>query len=132
MLPGSQKPIGLQTKNNVGSLGESIAVSYLIRHNFRILERNFKARYGEIDIIALEGNTLVFVEVKTRTSKAYGSPADAVTPRKLHEVVQTAYLYTKQHPDMSRALRIDVIAILLDPSDNHPISIELIKNVTGG
>ncbi len=102
-------------KSKVGSIGEQAAASYLLSKHFRILERNFKARYGEIDIVARDGNTLVFVEVKTRCTASFGSPELSVTPGKLRDVIQTAQYYVLLHPERNPDMRIDVVAIMLDP-----------------
>lgn len=111
MFPKQPK---FRAQSKVGFIGEQAAASYLLSKQFRILERNFKARYGEIDIVAREGNTLVFVEVKTRCTDSYGSPEMSVTPRKLREVIQTAQYYVLLHPEIPD-MRIDVVAIMLDP-----------------
>ena len=65
-------------RHEIGKLGEELAVGYLQKQNYKIIERNFECRQGEIDIIALDKNELVFIEVKTRTSIKYGKPAEAV------------------------------------------------------
>lgn len=118
-------------RTNVGKLGESIAASYLTRKRFRIIERNFKARYGEIDIIAIDQDTLVFVEVKTRISSSFGTPEEAVTPRKLREVVKTAEYYASLHPTLPKLLRIDAIGIMLDPTTMSHVALQHTANVTG-
>lgn len=113
----------------LGNKGEDLAVSYLQKHGCRIIARNFKARYGELDIIAIHDNILVFVEVKTRIGHQYGRPEESVTPRKIREVVKTSQYYSMIHPELPQALRIDVIAIELD--DNGCIStFQHIKNIT--
>ena len=101
-------------RQQLGKKGEDLAVKYLIKHGYRILERNFQKRYGELDIVALRDNTLVFVEVKTRIGHAFGKPEESVTPWKLREVVQTAHYYKLLHPEFPDSLRIDVIGIELD------------------
>ena len=118
-------------RQSVGKRGEQIASEYLVRHGYKILDRNFKARYGELDIIALDKNILVFVEVKTRINESFGTPAEAVTPRKLREVIQTAQYYKILHPEFPDAIRIDVIGILLDLDTMSTKSLEHIPNVTG-
>jgi putative endonuclease len=111
----------------LGKKGEDIAANYLQKHGYRIIERNFKARYGELDIICTKDNTLVFVEVKTRIGEKFGKPEESVTPWKLREVVKTAEFYKMTHNHLPEALRIDVIAIQLDGDQltyfNHIISI---------
>jgi len=100
-------------KQALGRFGEDLAVSYLRKHGYRIIERNFKVRYGEIDIICEKDDILVFVEVKTRIGHAYGLPEEAVTPRKLREIIKTAEYFTVLHHELSSSLRIDVIGIEL-------------------
>lgn len=114
----------------VGATGEALAAEYLAKNGYTVLERNFKARYGEIDIVARNGSTTIFVEVKTRISLAYGLPEESVTPRKLREVIQTAQYYMALHTNIPDALRIDVIAILLEPETLAVRSFEHIPNVT--
>lgn len=101
----------------LGKKGEDIATQYLRKKGYRIVDRNFKKSYGELDIIALDGSTLVFIEVKTRVGREFGLPEESVTPRKLREVIYTATYYKHLHPELPDALRIDVIAIELDDSD---------------
>ncbi len=118
----------LPHKQLLGKFGEDLAVSYLKKHGYSIIDRNFKARYGEIDIICIQEDTIVFVEVKTRVGAAFGKPEEAVTPRKLHEVIQTAQYFMVTHKNVPEAMRIDVIAIELTRnkeviSFNHLISV---------
>lgn len=102
-----------QSKQRVGVIGEDLASQYLTKHGFTILERNFQKRYGEIDIIAKEKETLVFVEVKTRKGSAYGSGEESITPWKVKQLVQTAHYYRMLHPNLPQSMRIDVIVIIL-------------------
>lgn len=101
-------------KKLLGKKGEDIACDYLRSHRYVILERNFQKRYGELDIVAIKDKKLVFLEVKTRVGHKFGKPEEAVTPRKLHEVAQTAQYYKLIHPELPDSLRIDVIGIELD------------------
>ena len=82
-----------------------------MRQGYRIVERNFRCSYGEIDLIAEEEDELVFVEVKTRRGTAYGLPEEAVTVRKQQKIVQVATYYLDLHQGMERAWRIDVVAV---------------------
>jgi putative endonuclease len=116
-------------QQKLGNIGEQLAVVYLQKHGYTILERNFKARYGELDIICSKDNILVFVEVKTRIGEKFGKPEEAVTPRKLHEVVQTAQFYKQTHDLLPESLRIDVIGILLT-TEYQTVSINHIISVT--
>lgn len=97
----------------IGQNGEDIATEYLIENGYKILERNFSCRQGEIDIIAKDKNEIVFIEVKTRTNKKYGEPVEAVTYIKRRHLIKTIeyYLYIKKLED--EFIRIDVIEIYI-------------------
>ena len=116
-------------RQKLGNIGEQLAVSYLQKHGYHIIDRNFKARYGELDIICEKDAVLIFVEVKTRIGEKFGKPEESVTPWKLREVVKTAEFYKMTHDKLPEALRIDVIAIQLN-EENQTISFNHIKNVT--
>lgn len=110
----------------IGKLGEEIATKYLKRHGYKILERNFRSkRWGEIDIVATKDDVLVFVEVKARIGSKYGQPVEAVTPYKLQALKRTGQYYVMEHPDLPEALRIDVVAIVLDKETHSPLKIDL-------
>jgi len=111
-------------------VGESIAVSFLTTKHFRIITRNYRARHGEIDIVARDGNTLVFIEVKTRTSLLYGSPKSAVNAAKLNEVIRTGQYYVMEHPGTHKAIRIDVVSIMLNPKTLKAESLEYIRSAS--
>ena len=98
-------------RKDQGKAGEELAVHFLERNGLRILERNYRFDHGEIDIIAEEGEELVFVEVKTRLSATFGPPEEAVTEEKQKKVLATAdgYLFERSIDD--RPCRFDVIAI---------------------
>ncbi len=100
-------------------------MDYLKRQGYRIIERNFRTRTGEIDIIALDQDTLVFVEVKSKTSPAFGSPKNAVTFQKQRRISKTALFYLKMTRQSHVRARFDVVAITSDPAGD---TIELIKN----
>lgn len=103
----------MQNRRQVGSTYEKIAEEYLKRSGYRICERNFRCRMGEVDLIALDGNVLVFLEVKYRKNTAYGNPAEAVTPAKRRTICKVASYYRliKEIPD-SQPCRFDVVSIL--------------------
>ena len=117
-------------KARIGVLGENIACDFLFKKRFKIVQRNFKARYGELDIIAIHKKTLVFIEVKTRTSLRFGTPEEAITPRKLHELVQTAQYYVILHPELPTLMRIDVIGIMMDEITEEVQRITHTENIT--
>lgn len=126
----SQKSPQYRSRSKLGKLGEAFAASYLLKNGYHIIERNFKARYGEIDIVAKKEGRLIFVEVKTRSGSVYGSPEEAVTPWKLREVILTAQYYQLIHTLQQRSMRIDVIAIVLDPLTYDVRYFRHIPNVT--
>ena len=119
--------------NSLGKLGEDLAAKFLIKNKYKIIERNFKKRYGEIDIIAIDSSekkpTLVFIEVKTRTSSDFGSPLESITPWKLRSVVKSAEYYQLTHNKLPGAIRIDAISVKLK-YNREVEEIEHIKNIT--
>ncbi len=94
-----------------GSLGESLGVDYLQKKGYRILQQNYRFERGEIDIVAEDGEVLVFVEVKARTSAEYGDPIEAVTPAKQSQIRKVANGYLYEHEIEDRECRFDVVAI---------------------
>jgi putative endonuclease len=109
-------------RQSLGSWGESVAARYLQSHGYKIKERNARTPYGEIDIVAIQpGNAsqgwvdlspvTVFIEVKTRTSTAFGFPEESVTVRKQAHMLAAAESYIQEHPELGHDWRIDVIAI---------------------
>lgn len=114
----------------LGKYGEELAAQHLQKQGYKILARNFQKRYGEIDIVAQEGNTLVFVEVKTRIGDKFGPPEEAITPWKLQALIRSAQYYKMLHPELPESLRVDVVALDLSPA-REVRRMELIKNITG-
>ncbi|HBG92642.1 MAG: YraN family protein [Nitrospirae bacterium RIFOXYB2_FULL_43_5] len=108
----------------VGSKGEDLAAEFLKDNGYRIIARNYKTPIGELDIIAKDGEILVFIEVKTRSSNAYGYPFEAVGSRKKHKLKNLALLYLKNQKK-NCAVRFDVISINLNGTKNE---IEHIKD----
>jgi putative endonuclease len=113
------------TKIKTGREGELIAASFLKKNGYRISEFNFRCPLGEIDIIAREKSELVFIEVKTRKSRALGYPEQAVGIRKQRKMSQLALWYLQEKKLADTAARFDVVAITLLPEGNE---IKLIKN----
>lgn len=99
-------------KDDLGRAGEQLAVEHLTGLGWRVVDRNWRCRQGEIDIVAEDGSTTVMVEVKTRSSVAYGHPFDAITPRKLARLRRLAGAWCEQHP-ATRLLRLDVIGVVV-------------------
>ncbi|MDR2458286.1 MAG: YraN family protein [Clostridiales Family XIII bacterium] len=123
----------MSKKNNkrTGYYGEDIAMNYLISKGYTILERNFLSEYGEIDIIAKEKNTLVFVEVKCRKTNDFGYPLEAVDTKKIKKIIVVLenYLKSKKKSQKNhKNFRIDAIGINL--KDSIPVEIKHIENIS--
>jgi len=100
------------SRNELGALGERLAVEHLCALGLRIVERNWRCRYGELDVIAADGaNTVVFVEVKTRTGDAFGGIAEAVTPAKVRRIRRLAGIWLAGQDTRWAQVRIDVIGV---------------------
>ncbi len=104
----------MSSHHEVGERGESLAVDYLIKMGYRILERNWRFARAEIDIIAMDGEILTFVEVKTRSSTTFGRPESFVNPTKEQLITDAALAYMDQ-VDHDWEVRFDIIAVLLVP-----------------
>ena len=98
----------------LGRRGEELAARHLEQQGYRILARNYRRRFGEIDIIARHRGQLVFIEVKTRLSTRYGSPFAAVDRRKQHQLVRVATDYIARHHLEDEVARFDVVAVTRD------------------
>lgn len=92
--------LGKSDNKRKGDLGEDMAAENLEKNGYELLCRNYRKRYGEIDIIARKENRLYFVEVKTRRGESYGSPLESITPRKQKKIYQVAQEYLAEHPDL--------------------------------
>ncbi|MDR3580435.1 MAG: YraN family protein [Oryzomonas sp.] len=112
----------------IGDLGEDLAVSFLEGKRYRILERNYRCKGGEVDIVARDprDKSLVFVEVKARRDLSYGVPQLAVTPFKQRQISKAALTWLAKHRQQDADARFDVIAILL--ADGGAPAIEHIVN----
>jgi len=108
----------------LGREGEDLAERYLIKQGYRILDRNYRTRSGEIDLIALHQGNVVFVEVKTRTNDSYGAPELAVNPAKRRKMTRTALGYITAKKLYQVPCRFDVVAI----SAGGEEKVELIQN----
>ena len=97
---------------NSGKKGELAAAKYLKNNGYKILEKNYRKIYGEIDIIAQKGENIAFVEVKTRKSDVYGTPSEFVTVSKQRKIKKTAYTYI-QEKDLDAEFTFDIIEVYL-------------------
>ncbi len=105
---------------SLGKRGEDLACAELRRRGYEILARRYRTRKGEIDIVARDGRTIVFVEVKARATACFGSPAEAVTPWKQARIGRMAAEYLSRHGGFERACRFDVVSILV-PEKGSPV-----------
>ena len=115
--------------NPIGVAGENIAVKFLEKKGYKIIERNFRKNYTEIDIIATYRNSLIFIEVKTRTSLEFGTGFEAISPWKIKSLMKTGHLYKAMHPRLPENLQIDAISIFLSKNSELE-SIEHLESVS--
>ena len=115
-------------KKNLGNKGEQIASAYLEKIGYKILDKNFRKRTGEIDLIALdtEFDEIVFIEVKTRRGDSYGYPEESVSENKIEKITETANIWLEEKEKDDKSWRIDIIAIELVAEKPK---IEHIKNI---
>lgn len=104
----------MRVKDAVGRFGEQLAATYLSDAGLSILERNWRCSDGELDIVASDGEVLIFVEVKTRSTVAFGDPAEAVNPAKVLRLRRLALRWLAEHRDVPywSQLRFDVVAVV--------------------
>lgn len=105
----------------IGRKGELLAKQYLVSHNYNILSMNYRNKIGEIDIIAMNKEILVFIEVKTRRSLEYGYAYEAVNRRKQEKIISTSLVFLKQNGFKEIQWRYDIIEVYLTPKTriNH-------------
>ncbi|WP_045876099.1 YraN family protein [Pseudofrankia sp. DC12] len=107
----SRPRAGQRAKDVLGRFGEDLAARHLVEAGAQILDRNWRCRDGELDIVALDAGTLVFCEVKTRTGTRHGTPAEAVDDRKVARVRRLAARWLAEHPQVSGPIRFDLVAV---------------------
>ena len=110
----------------LGAYGEGVALDFLKEQGFKIRERNFKTKLGEIDIVAEESGTICFIEVKTRKSFAQGDPVEAISKNKQFKLSQMALNYLMEKKLDNKDARFDVVSIMIDTQGRKRI--EIIKN----
>lgn len=110
-----------------GQLGENIATEYLLKKGFRLIEKNYHSRFGEIDIIMCDDKYLLFVEVKLRKNSKYGTPAEYVTESKQQKIILTAQSFLSEN-ETDLQPRFDVIEIYMKQTSEKPDSILHIEN----
>lgn len=116
-------------KKELGKHGEEIAVKHIKEEGYSLIQTNFRCRLGEIDIIAKDGDYLVFIEVKTRSNYNYGFPAEAINAKKKGTIIKTAQSYLSLKGLKNIDIRFDVIEVIIDNKNcKEPENVKLIKN----
>ncbi len=111
----------------IGKKGEDTAEKYLKKHGYRIIEKNFKSPSGEIDIVALDKGTIVFVEVKTRNSDEFGPPELSVTSTKRQKIIKSAFHFLSKKRIKDTPCRFDIVSITRSP-DQKEKEVKIIKD----
>jgi putative endonuclease len=114
-----------KSRINLGKEGENLAAAYLERAGYEILERNYRCPFGEVDIVAREGGSLVFVEVKSRRSESFGEPELSVGREKQRKIARVSLDYLQKRSALSARARFDVVTVKMLPGG---VRIELIKD----
>jgi len=114
-------------RKEVGAIGEKLAADLLKKRGYKIIQRNFRCREGEIDIIAQKDECIVFVEVRTKKNTAFGTPEESVTLSKREKLIALANTYIQAYDKPPQSWRIDVVAVELTP-DNRVSRLEHIEN----
>jgi putative endonuclease len=117
-------------KRRLGWRGEEIAVAYLRRQGYRVIARNWRCTVGELDIVAREGETLAFVEVRTRRGDRFGTPEESITPTKQAKLVELAQTYLQENGLKDQNWRIDVVAVEMDRGSGVK-RVNLVRNAVG-
>ena len=120
----------MRITNPTAKKGEDLAVKYLQNHGYKIVERNFRKGYGEIDIICTKDNVSIFIEVKTRTTNLYGGALESISYHKLKSLIRTVQFYKMLNPNLPESLRIDAILIDID-SNKGMANFSHVKNISG-
>jgi len=118
---------GTGARKQLGNRGEIEAARYLEELRYQILHRQLRGLFGELDLVALDGDTIVFIEVKTRASTQAGHPTEAITPAKQQKMTRSAVAFLKRHRWLNQRSRFDVVSIIW-PSDDQPPLIQHYKN----
>ncbi len=115
-------------KQETGKLGEQLACKALEKKGYRILDKNYRCRLGEIDLVARQRDCIVFIEVRSKTGVSFGTPEESVTAVKKQRLLATALDYLGNHSSLPENWRIDFVAVEIDPSGGKPTRVEIIEN----
>lgn len=117
----------MAAKDELGRRGEQLAAEHVQARGMAVLDRNWRCATGEIDLVARDGEQLVFIEVKTRAGLGFGHPLEAITQRKLARLRQLAVEWCRAHPDARGSVRIDAIGIVI--AAGRTLSVEHLAGV---
>lgn len=120
-------PLPSYHNRSIGKIGEDTAVEYIENRGYKIIDRNYTSRWGEIDIISEKDGVLVFVEVKTKIGDKYGAPWESVTFFKYQKLKRSIQYYITSNKHSNRKCRIDVCGVLLNPD----LTVESVKLYEG-
>ncbi len=115
------------SRKQTGDRGEELALEFLKKKGYKLRETNYRCRYGEIDIVAEKKKVLAFVEVRTRTGNAFGTPEESVTQTKKEKIIASAMNYLSSHENLPEQWRIDFVAVELD-KNGVATRLEIIEN----
>lgn len=118
----------MRIHNPLGREGEEVAAKYLRKLGYKIIDRNFRARNTELDIVAVHNKTLVFIEVKTRSSEKFGTPFEQIAFFKLRSLVKAAEFYKLTHVNLPDLMRIDAISVQYNSKEPK---VEHLQNISG-
>jgi putative endonuclease len=116
---------GLAARPGTGRHAEELAVAYLEKAGLRVVTRNWRRPEGELDLIADDAGTCVFVEVRSRTGDAHGDPLESITPRKRAQIIRAARLYLDAEPTHASSYRFDVVAVTFPVDGTAPLLVHL-------
>ncbi len=123
----AQRGVPHATARAIGDRGEQLAVDHLRAHGVQIVERNWRCDLGEIDIVGVDGDALVFYEVKTRRSTRFGTPVQAVSPTKVQRLRRLAGRWMSEHSHSASSIRVDVLGLTLS---GRGVDIEHVRGVS--
>jgi putative endonuclease len=110
----------LDSRKELGARGEKLAARFLKRRGYKIIQRNYRCKLGEIDIIAQQDKTIVFVEVRTKQTERFGAPQYSITATKRRQISKVALSYIREKRLMGQSCRFDVMAVIFSPESRKP------------
>jgi putative endonuclease len=116
----------MRAKDALGHQGEELAAGYLAERGFTVIDRNWRCAHGELDLVCVDGRDTVFVEVKTRSSTAFGHPFEAITDAKLARLRRLAGAWCEAHRPPTGIIRLDIVSVLARPG-----ALPLIEHLRG-